>query len=438
MSQPNKPMPNLDLPKQIEDLLQGRELEQLTPDERTKYYHLTAPFTNGTMSEITDAKEHDSAVRQNMAGNHVGQGVPTIKTPKRLFWNGPERDYGKAMFDESIWEDADILAVVPRYQAANSLHIRSPWDLVIYEARGKNGQMEIGMFTTKEYRSHSLKFGFKLDFSEVQSQLREGGYIPKDQVIGRSNASSREGDFQYAHECNVLFTTDFEVSEDQYKISTDVIEDFRFYLYSDPLIKYSRHEVALDLYGRHDIYQPLPLPGQFVRPDGLLMAFRKKGSVSGWMDYTVPGLRKIYDASDRKIHLDQSLIGYGKVIDVEVWRGARRNAKTTLEGTTDIIDTLANMNEDYYGRVVQAYRELRRRNRGAPLNLSHELAKYVHDAMVIARHTEHVTDPVVKQFADRTPTTIDSTDIDDYAFQFTIVGEKSPFTGDKFSDTHGT
>lgn len=439
MEQDNKAefQTKLDLVKRIDNLLQGRPLEQLTDEEQRHYYSLIKPFTSGTVTEYIPGREHDSPVRQGMAASHNGQGVPTVKTGKSLYWSGVERSYGKAMFDESVHKDIDILEVIPRY-TMNELGVRSPYDLVIYECDNHLGEKELGFYTTQEYRSNGLKFGQRLDFSATQGK----SFIGEDEIIGRDTMLSKEGDYQPLHECVVCFNSSNIVSEDQYHISDEVCDTFRFYLYQDETCAGKAGEIPLNIYGTPLHYQSFPLPGQKVRPDGILMAYRKLLEGYEWLDASEKATREIHDATDRIIHVNQSMVGYASVYDIEVLRGNydpnRPKNPNILKGTEEVLEILADLTEDFYGRVCKAYLQILHRYNLKGGNLSFKFSRFLYLAMIYSRNTKYCTNKYLAENAKRIDITPNNNKITDYQINFKLIAEKSPFAGDKWTDQRGT
>lgn len=422
--------------------------EEMTPDvlldlyegDMDKYYRDIAAFTYGSTTEITDASNHDSPSRNNMAGNHIGQTLPTVKTGKRTIWNGPERDYGlHGMSDVKVPEDADVLAVIPRYAPNNSLQLRSPYEVVIYSTQSPGKKAKLGFFTTKEYGTHTLNFGYKLDFSHSRDSLHRGGVLTSDYPVGRNTAMDKNGDFQYAHECNVLFTSHNIVSEDQYWACKETVEDlFRFYLYNESEVNCRADWVPLDLYHGRRGYQPCPLPGQAIRSDGLLMGFRQKSKCVPWIHLSEKALKNVY-VSDRLHHVEAPMVGIGHVYDIEVVRGRAAKAQTALGGTTDILNELADLHENYYERVLEQYQRLLKEMGYHAFDYEDCFTKFIAEAYIYARQSTKVRLPdTIRNVANRLAMESEGIEQGDFNIRFTCVAEKKPNAGDKYTDTHGT
>lgn len=426
--------------------------EQLSPEEMTPekllslyngnvdaYFDDVNGFLKGGVTEITDAPEQDSPSRNNMAGNHLGQSLPTVKTGKRRYWNGPERDYGLyGMEDVKVPDDAEVLSIVSRYPPNNVMNVHSPYEIVFYYVSQPGKKAVLSYFSTKEYGSHTINFGYKLDFNHVRDQLRTGGVLSSDFPVGRNTLTDLNGDFQYGHEVNVLFSSSNWVSEDQYRTCKETSEDlFRFYLYNQCDINYRSGFVALNTYGNQNRYQPCPLPGQDIRKDGILMAFREKDKCIPWLHLNREALLEINYDSDRITHVEAPMVGLGRVYDVEVTRGRTAKAQSALGGTTDFLNELADLNEDFYARILDAYHSIMRHNRNT-YQLSDDLTLLIAEAYVHARRREECRHPEIRRLADKMLITDAGIEQGDFNIRLTCVGEKNPHSGDKYTDTSGT
>lgn len=358
--------------------------------------------------------------RQQMFTNsHLAQKIVTMGMNERYCQTGMEYEFGRATFSVKMPCDGKILQVIRRYPegvAADAIK-ENPETIVIFE---DNATKEVGMLTLPRYFSYHSYFGFPYREGKGASQLQVGAVIPKDTIfLDSPGKNPATGNYAYGVELNVAFLSHPAISEDGIVISRDKLHLFRFKRYETRAVEWGEKTFALNVFGQKDgEYKICPDIGEYVRPDGLLMAFRTYDEKLAPVNMCVNALKRIDYAHDERVYANGP---GGKVIDIRV----TTNFDIT-QGLSDMdrqMEKYINQRRAYFEQIIRMYDQLRR-------NKALQLSRPLH-ALIVKAYTELASG---KQ---RLGKLYRKTPLDHFRVEFVIEYEITPSIGFKYTDTFG-
>lgn len=388
------------------------------------------------VSGLSFSDQHVSASRKQMFSSHITQRLVTSGCTERYIQTGMEREYGKYTFRIEMPVDADIIKIIERYPrtiTSNGI-AHNPETLIIYEDADTK---EIGCITVVDYFSNHQYFGFRYSKKSSCNQIRVGASIKKGTILADSPAITDQGGYAYGRECNVAFMSHPATSEDGVVISRQALEKWTFNTYETRAAEWGNKFWPLNLYGDENNYKPFPDIGDYVRPDGLLMAFMPHDETFSPIDQSVAGTQFIDSVFAKRLY---AAGGGGKIIDIRV-----HHDPESVAPVTPVCESNPNMSMDnqakkydlarrrYHQEVVNTYNKFLK-DRGAKLSISHEFHRIVTDSISVVgsghqKKPDESTERVVKLYRGAT--------LDDWRIEFVIEYTVTPRNGFKFTDTVG-
>lgn len=367
---------------------------------------------------------HDSSARSQMYGSHLSQMLVLMGSEEKLIQTGMEREYGKYTFNIKMPTDGTIIKVIQKYKPGvgkDSIG-HNPLTTVIYE---DDRTKEVGVFHIPEYCSYHQYFGFEYKHKAATNKLMPGVKIAKDEIFADSPSIGDNGAYKYGTNLNVVFMSHPSVAEDGIMISSDVLHKLKFKTYESRKVQWGTNTFPLNCYGdtrSPSGFKAFPEIGEYVRDDGLLMAFRK------YDKSLAPVEQSIYDIAEINPFFDKACYASGKggkVIDIRVHTG-ENSGNNTLMYMDDQIQRYVNANAIYYQTILSEYRRLSSERRGA-LSITPEFHNLVCEALAVL---EKDVKPVLNKVFRKAP-------LDDYHVEFIIEYETIPTEGFKLTEEHG-
>lgn len=365
--------------------------------------------------------DNDSASRIQMLGSHLGQKLVFSGMNERRQQTGVEQEVGKYTFAVEMPVDARILKIIDRYNSRgigmHSIKL-NPETAVIYEDK-RTG--EIGVLHLPTYGSYHPYFGFEYKQREGMMLLKKDAHIEKGTVFLDSPGKTKNNNYMYGRELNVAFMSHPAVADDGIVISRDVLKLLTIKKYETRVIEWGKKKIPLNLYGNKDVYKPFPDIGEYVRPDGILMALRSINSSLAPVQQSIQDMMDVNFIFDKRIYADG---GGGKVIDIKI--DTNGDFSAGLSPTDEQLEKYINETRRYYKEILSIVREVQR-VRGEGMQLSPMLHRLVIDALVA---TEDEKEGKITKLYRRS-------ELDTFRVEFTIEYEVVPTIGFKLTDCHG-
>ena len=363
---------------------------------------------------------HDSSSRKQMFSNHVGQALVIKKSTERYCQTGFEREYGKYTFKIKMPVDGTIIKIIDRYklkEGVGSLKL-NPQSIVIY---ADNNTYEIGIIDIRNHCSNHQYFGFEYKAQAGVENVRVGASIPKDTILYDSPSITESGGYKYGAESNIAFMTHPAVSEDGIMISRDVLDRFSFKTYENRTEEWGSKRFPLNLYGDKDNYKSFPDIGDYVRPDGILVALRSYDKELAAVEQGIEDLTQPDFIFDK---ITYAAGAGGRIVDIKVHHDRQSSRSGTPRGMEHQMEKYDSSRREFYQEIVNEYNKLKRENER--VSITPEFHSLVVEALSVISD-EH--EKIVKLYR--------QAPLDDWRIEFVIEYETTPTIGFKLTDAHG-
>lgn len=252
-------------------------MSKIIRTERKAPENQISPRTAGVAVGLNTNRETTSPSRLYMLGKNQGKAAVIHGSTNRKYTSGDEQEYAKTARKVETASDIEIEQV---FFIPDITNTTEPNDWGTYYAVGKN--LETGYYDLIEmprFNAQNMDLGFEYSYDQDKLRtLKPGARYRRGTVFGSSARITQSGEWCPGLETSVALMSHTDTEEDALSISD---------LYADRIgVTFSRsHEhqwnedewIPLDLYSEGDESpQPFPLNGQAVRPDGIVMGFRKK------------------------------------------------------------------------------------------------------------------------------------------------------------------
>lgn len=372
-----------------------------------------------------------SAGRKQMYGSHIGQALVTKGANERSCQTGMCREFGKYTYSIKVPGDPEkedgieIIKIIERYPNKVGLDsiALNPQTILIYEdSRTKI----VGMIELKNFCTNHQYFGFNYVATDALHNIRVGSQLKAGTILLDSPSKKSNGAYAPGIELNVAYMTHPAVSEDSVAVCSDVLDRLSIDTFESRTVEWGKSKFALNLYGTTDIYKPFPDIGDFIRPDGLLMALRPYDKDLAVVEQSVNDLL-IPDFIFDKLYYAGG--AGGQVVDIRIQRNNLNISSDRLgeiSGGMDAqIEKYDVATRKFYQSIVNEYKRLHK-DRKEKLQLTPEFNRMVVEAMSVVSDDA----PKVVKVYKRTP-------IDDYRIEFVIKHHIKPNLGFKITDTCG-
>ncbi|WP_233875085.1 hypothetical protein [Paraburkholderia adhaesiva] len=376
---------------------------------------------------------NDSAVRKQMFASHLGQMLTFRGATERYCQTGAEREFAKYTFSTRVPVDCQVIRVIDRYRVtlgADSVIQKredNPHTLIIYEDVNTN---EIGCLDIQTHTSYHTHFGFRNVVKPALSRLNPGDWLSAGTILTDSPSVTETGGYKYGRECNVAFMTHPATSEDGILVSSDLVKEFVFNKFETRVVEFGHRYFPLNLYGDADHFKAFPDIGDYVRPDGLLMALRSYDrdplSYDRELAIVEQGIHDLMEPDHVFDRLTYAGTGRGRVIDIRVHHDRQASVFPTPRGMEEQAARYDAALHDFYEEIVKEYRRLERERGREYLRLTPEFHRLVVEALAATTQTK---ERVFKLYR--------NAPVDDWRIEFVIEYEVTPTTGFKVTDTHG-
>jgi hypothetical protein len=382
-----------------------------------------------------------SASRKQMFGaSHTSQCLVIEKSTPRRIQTGAEIQYGKATFSTKVERDCRVLAMIPFYQV-NTLGVDAlrynPETMVIIEYADDG---EVDCIPMREYFSNHQYFGFRYKNTDKGKNLRKDMELRAETILQDSPSKRADGNYCYGINLNVLFASFPEVAEDGVLLSDEVVPWLKIRKYEKRTVAYGSTHFPLNLYGDENTYKPFPEIGDYVRPDGLLMALRSYNSAYSAVEMSATASREVNYIFDKLTYVQSAkrdketglAIGRGRVIDVRVSHDTSRSPYSPDICNDQALkyDRAARV---FYKEVLRHYNTMKaNKPKSGPngLKVSHNFKNLVKHAYAVMQQESLNEEHRVQMIYRASP-------MDDFTIEFVVEYEALPTEGFKITDCWG-
>lgn len=249
-----------------------------------------------------------SAGRLYMMGNHTSKSVVTLGRSVRRLICGFERQYAKRARNIIAPANMRVEKVIWR-KPVNNPSMTDDWtEIHVIFFNEEKQCFDLLVLPKYHVQNTYITFEYKYD-KEMLRRLVPGGTFGKGEVFANSPRVSNTGEWMFGMDTLVAAMSDYSTEEDGVTITRSyakrmqcVFAHFREFSWDD------NDYIPLNLYGDIDNYCPFPRPGDKIRPDGIVMGFRKRISPFALTTLTRKALMEPDFTYDVLIYADPSCV----------------------------------------------------------------------------------------------------------------------------------
>lgn len=315
----------------------------------------------GTSQLLTSLDRSDSAQRTMMATTQASQAVVPQESQIPRIMTGSETQLAKYAADIRIPEDAEIIAVVPKYRATD-LGINSTETITyIYRAIETNTFSYVNVYT--HFRTHDT-FGVKLERTKQCMSLNPGSFVRKDTVLAQS-PNVKDGIYSTTRE-GFLASVDLpECIEDGILIRRGFLEAMRPTAMSSASMSWGPDMYMKLIYGNGT--RGYPLPGEKIRDDNLIMCLGHHDPFLDAVNMLPENITEPDYIHDHRLFASEDAVD-ASVYDISVYTNGQRvhDETSPVRHSEDMARVHAANLKDYYDRLLKVMRSAIGNGRKAP------------------------------------------------------------------------
>lgn len=214
-----------------------------------------------------------SSQRLHMDSSHLKQHLSLVDGDLKRFFTGVERNYGEEGHMVQFPVDCvRVIDVITKYAGIIPKDMEAPLTLIVYE-RGDNNQVDV-LEVNANYFQHQ-KFGFPLERTPVSKGVIRHKAFRAGTIIAKPPTITDEFDYKYGKELKVFMGNCKAGIEDGAWISDEAAYAMRTKAYGELEMSLSKKDIPLNINGTETNFKPIPDIGDFLREDGLVMAWRE-------------------------------------------------------------------------------------------------------------------------------------------------------------------
>lgn len=339
------------------------------------------PELQGVCSNLVVFPWVSSPTRMYMVGNMIPKSVDTNGRSERKIIAGSEYQYADGARCIVAPSNMIIEQVFYVHSPNPNGEITDKWSEIhlLY----KNDELNAyDILTLPKYNTQNTYIGFEFVYDEeIMARIDKGARFPKGTVFGRSPRISKTGEWMFGMDLKVCAGS-FHFNEEDGIAITDwaAIEKLKCMFKHSRGFSWNEDEyVPLLINGTDEDPKPLPESGERIRPDGIVMGFRKRNSKTALTTLTKKALRTPDYNHDILFHAPIN----SEVMSVEVLsermkdRSNNRSTEHIPQAHTVQMDRYERRQNDMWNSVIRWYNTRLSANAGNELPLSNQLDTFI-------------------------------------------------------------
>lgn len=298
---------------------------------------------------------NNSSSRCVMSGSHMSQLAILTDGDEPIIQSGLEKQFSDNTWSVKIENDSRVVAIIERYDGITADTVSEVTEVVIIVDDLVTGMLDYYSVPYK-FTLHQ-NYGFKYIWNnDVLMSLTIGSILRAGTILADSPTVRKNNGYAFGLNANMAMVTIPEVAEDGFVISESFAKRLKHNVYETITIEYGTNYVPLNIYGDSDNYKPYPDIGEYIRPDGVVVALRKNSSDLSIALMSKNDMRKFDPTFDKPYY---AKYGGGKVVDIIAHDNVKfkKNIYTNLNQQTDrYVKGLKN----YYEKLISAYEKIQK------------------------------------------------------------------------------
>ena len=364
------------------------ELSELAHSVRYKYAcgeNQIHPALVGISNNLILFPWNSSAGRLYMAGNMIPKSVPTTGCDERMMVTGFEFQYAETA--RAVRAPANMVVEELFYVRSNVQgKLTDDWNeiYVVFKNDEKNAY---DLLVLPRYNVQNTYVGFEYVYNQdLLRRLQKGAgqTFGKGTEFAKSPRISENGEWCFAMPTLVAAMSDYRTEEDGVIMTRSFAEErSRCMFKHDRDFEYNEDEwVPLMLYGTDENPSPFPESGETIRPDGIVMGFRRRIKENALVTLTKKALREPDLVYDKLFFAPKNSVVMSVSVKSERMKNRSNNRSTDYieQRHNTMLDRYEKSQNEMANNVIRWYEMKQAANRGIEPAVTKELHKFIRDA----------------------------------------------------------
>jgi hypothetical protein len=333
------------------------------------------PNTAGLAIGMNTNRATNSASRLYMLGKNQGKAAVIHGSTNRKYSSGEEQEYYKGARKIEASADIEVEEVL---FVKNILNDKEPNAWGIYYVIVKD--LDTGGYDLIEmpkFNAQNMDLGFEYQYNnDLMRQVQKGARFRKGTVFATSSRITESNEWCPGVETYVAAMSHVYTEEDAVVVFDHYCKKIGVTFKRSHEFQYYEEEyVPLNLYGTLDNPQPFPLSGEQVRPDGIVMGFRRKDSDSAMAALTKAALMEPDPMYDQLFYSSPNCFVTDVIIETERYKNLSNNKRPEKRSQphTLIMEKIEQEQNAFANAIVGWYRSKQRHYIDKKVPISNEL-----------------------------------------------------------------
>lgn len=321
-----------------------------------------------------------SPSRLYMLGKNQGKAAVIWGSTNRKYSSGDEQEYAHAARKIETTSDVEVEEVL---FVRNVLNDKEPNSWGRYCVIVKD--LETGYYDVIEmpkFHAQNMDLGFEFHYNnDVMRKVQKGARFRKGTVFATSSRITESNEWVPGVQTMVAPMSHVYTEEDAVVIFEHYAKKIGVTFRRQLDHQWNEEEwIPLNLYGDIDNHQPFPLSGQQVRPDGIVMGFRRKDVNTAMAGLTKKSLMEPDPIYDYLFYASPNAIVADVIVETERYKNLANNkrAEKRTQPHTLILEKIEEEQNAFSNAIVSWYRSKQRQYIDKKPPLSRALWNLIH------------------------------------------------------------
>lgn len=338
------------------------------------------PNTAGVAIGMNTNRVTNSPSRLYMLGKNQGKAAVIWGSTNRKYISGDEQEYAKTARKVETTSEIEVEEVL---FVKNILNDKEPnmWGTVYAIVK----DLETGLYDVMEmprFNAQNMDLGFEYHYdNDLLRELEKGARFNKGKVFATSARITKSNEWCPGVQTMVAAMSHVYTEEDAVVI-------FEHYAKKIGVTFRRKHEhqwnedewIPLNLYGDLNNHQAFPLSGERVRPDGIVMGFRRKDPDNAMAALTKAALMEPDPIYDVLFYSSPGCIVADIIVETERYKNLSNNkrAEKRTQPHTRILERIEEEQNSFANALITWYRSKQRQYINKKVPLSKALWNLIH------------------------------------------------------------
>lgn len=338
------------------------------------------PNTAGVAIGMNTNRSVNSPSRLYMLGKNQGKAAVIWGSTNRKYISGDEQEYARTARKVETTSEIEVEEVL---FVKNILNDKEPnmWGVIYVIVK----DLETGLYDLLEmprFNAQNMDLGFEYHYNnDLLRLLQKKAKFGKNTVFATSSRITESREWCPGVQTMVAAMSHVYTEEDAVVIFEHYAKKIGVTFKRSHEHQWNEDEyVPLNLYGDLNNHQPFPLSGQRVRPDGIVMGFRRKDTDNAMASLTKKALMEPDPIYDILFYSSPGCVVADIIVETERYKNLSNNkrAEKRTQPHTLILERIEEEQNAFANALVTWYRSKQRQYINKKVPLSKDLWNLIH------------------------------------------------------------